>query len=326
MGSSDSGAFCFIVNDCDDDQRLDTVVARHIVQCSRTRAAGLIRGGFIRLNRHEVKPSQRVHSGEEVCGQVPLPEPVEITPEPIEIDTLYRDDAILVLNKPAGLVVHPAPGHETGTLVHGLLYHFSNFFSVGGQLRPGIVHRLDKDTSGCLVVAFNDRAHENLSRQFKARTTYKKYLALVHGRIVAHMGSIDRPIGRHPVDRKKMTVGGRHARTAHTRWQVEDRYSTATLIKLYLKTGRTHQIRVHLSALGHSVVGDSVYGSRRSDRTLEISPGNRVPVPRQMLHARRLGFDHPVTGKKMVFEAPIPADMAQLINELRRHIASLERV
>ncbi len=318
MGFSDNGAFSFIASDGDDDQRLDTVVARHVRQCSRTRAAGLIRKGFIQLNRHEVKPSQRVHLGEEICGRVPPPEPVGIIPEPIDLDPLYQDDAVLVLNKPAGLVVHPAPGHETGTLVHGLLYHYPDLFSVGGERRPGIVHRLDKETSGCLVVAFNDQAHAELSRQFKARTTYKEYLALVHGRLSGEVGSIDQPIGRHPVDRKKMAINGRHARTAHTKWQVEGRYPAATLIKLYLKTGRTHQIRVHLSALRHSVVGDSIYGPRRSSRTLEISSGNRVAVSRQMLHARCLGFIHPVTGKKVVFEAPLPADMAQLIEVLNR--------
>jgi len=201
--NTDSGAFIFTASESDAGQRLDSVIASHLIQCSRTQAAGLIRGGFIRLGNQVVKPAHRVRSGEEIQGRVPPPESSDIIPEPIELDTLYKDDHFIVLNKPAGRVVHPAPGHETGTLVHGLLYHFPGLFSVGGRIRPGIVHRLDKDTSGCLVVALNDRAHQEISGLFKARDVYKEYLALVHGAVTGNTGMIYRPIGRHPVDRKK---------------------------------------------------------------------------------------------------------------------------
>lgn len=314
--NTDSGAFFFTASESDAGQRLDSVIAGHLSQCSRTQAASLIKDGFIRLDSQVVKPAYRVRLGEEIQGRVPPPESADIIPEPIELDTLYQDDHFIVLNKPAGRVVHPAPGHQTGTLVHGLLYHFPGLFSVGGRIRPGIVHRLDKDTSGCLVVALNDRAHQEISGLFKARAVYKEYLALVHGAVTGNTGMIDRPIGRHPVDRKKMTVNGRRARTAQTNWRVVRRFPSATLIRLYLKTGRTHQIRVHLNSLGHPVVGDSVYGPRRTAGILEVSPGNRIRVPRQMLHARYLGFVHPASGKKIIFEAPIPEDMAEIIAAL----------
>lgn len=316
MDTNDSGFIYFTADDDDDRRRLDAVVARHLTDCSRTKATGLIRAGFIHVNRLKVKPSQRVSPGDEIRGRIPPPEPIEITPEPIDLDVLYQDDALLVINKPAGLVIHPAPGHMTGTLVHGLLYHFPNRFSVGGHLRPGIVHRLDKETSGCLVIAFNDRAHENLSFQFKSRTIYKEYLALVHGHLKAAKGYIDQPIGRHPVKRKQMSVGGQRPRSALTRWRVKANLSLTTLLRIFLKTGRTHQIRVHLSAAGHAIVGDAVYGSRKTSRILEIKPGVKVPVLRQMLHAQRLGFKHPKTGKKVLFSAPLHDDMKELFRVL----------
>ena len=318
--NADPGAFIFTADESDAGKRLDYVIASHLIRCSRTQAANLIRDGFIRLDNLVVKPAHRVRFGDEIQGHVPPPKSTDIIPEPIELDTLYKDKHFIVINKPAGRVVHPAPGHETGTLVHGLLYHFPGLFSVGGRLRPGIVHRLDKDTSGCLVVALNDWAHQEISGLFKARTVYKEYLALVHGTVSGNMGRIDRPIGRHPVDRKKMTVNGRHAHTAQTNWRVVRRFPSATLIRLYLKTGRTHQIRVHLNALGHPVVGDRVYGPRRKVGILEVSPSNRVRVPRQMLHARYLGFVHPASGKKVIFKAPIPKDMAAIIGALNCHL------
>jgi len=318
--NTDPGAFIITADESDAGQRLDYVIASHLIQCSRTQAANLIRNGFIRLDNLVVKPAYRVRSGEKIQGRIPPSEPVDIIPEPIELDILYKDNHFIVINKPAGRVVHPAPGHETGTLVHGLLYHFPDLFCVGGRLRPGIVHRLDKDTSGCLVVALNDWAHQEISGLFKTRTVYKEYLALVHGIVTDNIGRIDRPIGRHPVDRKKMTVNGRHARSAQTNWRIVRRFPSATLIRLYLKTGRTHQIRVHLNALGHPVVGDRVYGPRRKVGPLEVSPGNRVRVPRQMLHARYLGFVHPASGKKVIFEAPIPKDMTEIIDALSSHL------
>jgi len=311
-----TGDIRFTVTRADDGRRLDMVIASHISQCSRTLAATLIKDGFIRLDNQVVKPAHQVRSGDDIHGRFPPPDPGDIVPEAIPLDILYRDHSIVVVNKPAGLVVHPAAGHKTGTLVHGLLYHFPGVFAVGGQMRPGIVHRLDKDTSGCLVVALNDAAHQEISSQFKARTVYKEYLALVKGHKIEQTGEVNRPIGRHPVDRKKMTVDGRGARPARTLWRVVHRYPSAALVTLNLKTGRTHQIRVHLKSLGHPVVGDPIYGPRRKADTLEVSPGRRIRVPRQMLHARRLGFVHPSTGKKVQFEASIPTDMADIISAL----------
>ena len=311
-----SGDIRFTATVADDGLRLDRVIAEHIPQCSRTRAANLIKDGFIRLNGQVVKPAQPVHSGGDIQAYFPPPDPGHIIPEAIPLEIIYRDHAVIVLNKPAGIVVHPAPGHETGTLVHGLLYHFPDIFSVGGRMRPGIVHRLDKDTSGCLVVALNDAAHQEISSQFKARTIYKEYLALVNGQRIEKTGEINQPIGRHPVDRKKMMVNGKRARTARTLWRTVKCYRSTAWVRLYLKTGRTHQIRVHLHSLGHPVIGDLVYGPRRKVKALEVAPGIKVRIPRQMLHARRLGFIHPSTGKKVDFEAPLPADMSEIIKVL----------
>ncbi len=311
-----TGDIRFTATRAEDGLRLDMVIVGHYPTCSRTQAAGLIKDGFIRIKDRVVKPAQPVHSGDEIRGRFPPPDPEEIIPEDISLEILYRDDDIITVNKPPGLVVHPAPGHKTGTLVHGLLYHFPDIFAVGGRMRPGIVHRLDKDTSGCLVVALNDAAHQHISAQFKARTVHKEYLALASGRRLDETGEIDQPIGRHPVNRKQMTVHGRRSRRARTLWQVVRRYPSATLVRLHLKTGRTHQIRVHLNALGHPVVGDAVYGPRRNIHTLDTGPGRRIRIPRQMLHARCLGFTHPSTGKRVRFEAPVPPDMAAVIDAL----------
>jgi len=226
---------------------------------------------------------------------------------------------MVVINKQPGLVVHPAPGHTSGTLVNALLYHCSALGGIGGKIRPGIVHRLDKDTSGVLVAAKNDAAHLQLARQFKSREVQKRYLAMVHGRVKEDRGSVVLSIGRHPVDRKKMSTRSRKARGAETRWKVRERLDGVTLLELDLKTGRTHQIRVHCAAIGHPVVGDSVYGGRRR---LDLSGKGQngslpIKVARQMLHARWLQLAHPVTEALMSFEAPLPADMAGLIEVLR---------
>ncbi len=311
-----TGDIRFTATKADDGRRLDMVVVDHVPQCSRTLAGHLIKDRFIYVAHQAAKPAQRVCEGDVITGRIPPPDPVDLVPENIPLTVLYQDDCLVVVNKPAGLVIHPAPGHWRGTLVNSLLYHFPGIFSVGGQIRPGIIHRLDKDTSGCLVVALNDVAHQHISAQFKARTVYKEYLALVNGQRMDKTGEINRPIGRHPVDRKKMMVDGHRARRARTLWKVARRYRSTALVRLYLKSGRTHQIRVHLHSLGHPVIGDPVYGSRRKAQTLEVSPGIRIRVPRQMLHARCLGFIHPTTGKNMRFEAPIPADMADIIETL----------
>jgi 23S rRNA pseudouridine1911/1915/1917 synthase len=241
--------------------------------------------------------------------------------EPLPLDILYEDPHLLVVNKAAGLVVHPAAGHASGTLVHGILYHCPDLEGIGAEKRPGIVHRLDKDTSGIMVVAKNARAHDDLSRQFKARSIEKHYLALVVGSPKADNGRIDLPIGRHPVERKKMSARSRRGREALTLWQVRERFIGATLIDVELKTGRTHQIRVHCQAMGFPILGDPIYG--RKGAAKQITAGNPAwqavfqSAARQMLHAHRLGFKHPADDRPLSFEAPLPADMADLLEKLR---------
>jgi len=310
-------SFTIRVDVTDSGKRLDLLVASRIEDCSRSFAATLIRDGKIRVLGEEKKPGYRVRAGEEIRGHIPPPEPVLFEPEPIPIHILHEDDDIIVVNKQPGLVVHPAPGHYSGTLVNGLLYHCPNLQGIGGAVRPGIVHRLDKDTSGVLVVAKNSGAHHGLSDQFKRRTIRKKYLALVHGKMKADFGTISLPIGRHPVDRKKMSTHSKKSRNAETTWTVKERFILATLIDIDLKTGRTHQIRVHCAAINHPVMGDPVYGGRRRRMPIETTPGHRLSVPRQMLHARRLEFTHPSTHANLSFEAPIPSDMLDTITALR---------
>ena len=255
----DQSAFTILVKEPDSGKRLDLFVASRISSCSRSIAAGLIHNGQIRVQGAAKKPGYRIKAGDEICGHIPPPETVSFKPEPVKIDILYDDDYIIVANKEPGIVVHPAPGHYTGTLVNGLLYHYPEREGIGGdQLRPGIVHRLDKDTSGALVIAKNAAAHHNLTRQFKSRRVIKEYLALVHGEMESDSGAISLPIGRHSVDRKKMSTRSRKSRAAETMWRVRERFDRATLIELILKTGRTHQIRVHCAAVKHPIVGDPV--------------------------------------------------------------------
>jgi len=232
---------------------------------------------------------------------------MEARPKPIPLDIVYEDDDIIVINKPQGMVVHPAAGARAGTLVNALLAHTRGLSGIGGKERPGIVHRLDKDTSGLLVVAKHDRAHISLARQLQAREVLREYAAIVHGRVRADRGRVDAPIGRHPVNRKRMAVvfGGR---PAVTDYEVLERFAEYSYLRLVLQTGRTHQIRVHMAHLGHPVVGDPVYGSRRSPWELEG----------QCLHARRLGFRHPRTGAWMTFTTPLPEHMERVLEDLRR--------
>jgi len=305
------------VETTDSGKRLDFLVASRIEDCSRSFAATLIRNGKIRIQGEVKKPGYRVRAGEEIRGHIPLPEHAPFKPEPIPIHILHEDDDIIVVNKQPGLVVHPAAGHYSGTLVNGLLYHCPMLEGIGGEMRPGIVHRLDKDTSGVLVVAKNSGAHHRLSDQFQRRTIKKKYLALVHGKMKADSGTISLPIGRHPVDRKKMSVHSKKSRNAETTWKIKERFILATLIDIDLKTGRTHQIRVHCAAINHPVMGDPVYGGRRGRMKIEISKDYRLSVPRQMLHARCLELTHPSTQTILCFEAPIPSDMLDTITALR---------
>ncbi len=311
-----SRAFTILVDEPDSGKRLDLFVASRVSACSRSFAASLIRNGTIQVQGESKKPGYKVRAGEEVCGYIPPPEPVSYLPEPIEIDILHEDEHLIVVNKQPGIVVHPAPGHYTGTLVNGLLHHCPELEGIGGELRPGIVHRLDKDTSGALVAAKNDAAHRNLALQFKSRRIKKEYLALVHGALKPESGVISLPMGRHPVDRKKMSIRSRKSRSAKTSWRVKQHFAGVTLIELDLKTGRTHQIRVHCAALNHPIVGDAVYGGRKAGKKISIGEDQFLSVSRQMLHAWRLGFMHPATEKFVIFEAPMAQDMRDLISAL----------
>ena len=310
----DPSSFTILVDVSDSGKRLDLLVASRISGCSRSVAANLIRNGKIRVQRGVKKPGYRARTGDEIRGTIPPPEPVVFKPEPIPIDILYEDDDIIVVNKPPGIVVHPSPGHYSGTLVNALLYHCPGLEGIGGEIRPGIVHRLDKDTSGVMVVAKNDAAHHDLALQFKSRSIKKKYLALVYGRMESESGKVSLPMGRHPVDRKKMSTHSRKSRMAETTWKVRKWFEQVTLVEIDLKTGRTHQIRVHFAAIKHPVVGDSVYGGRKAGKSIAYDLFGSVP--RQMLHAWLLQFGHPKTQKTLCFEAPIFSDMADIINKL----------
>ncbi len=297
-------------------QRLDRVLTELRPDYSRSYLAQLIRSGALVVNQKTRKPSYRLSLGDVISGHQPAPEPVRYTPEPMELDILHEDAHLIVLNKPAGLVVHPAPGHPSGTLVNGLLAHCPELQRQEETFRPGIVHRLDKDTSGVMVVAKERRAHESLAQQFKQRLVRKHYLALVRGRLKADHGEIDFPIGRHPTDRKKMSIITRRGRPALTRWSVHRQFDSAALLALELKTGRTHQARVHCAAIGYPIMGDPVYGGRhRGDAALSAAVRQALAkVGRQMLHAWRLSFQHPDSGREMRFKADLAEDMQLVLD------------
>lgn len=296
----------YVVEPASATERLDLFLAK-ATGFSRSRIQRLIEEGFVLVNGRPAKPSHRVLSGELILLTVPPPEPSDLRPEPIPLSILYEDEDILVLDKPAGLVVHPAAGHERGTLVNALLHHDPAFATLGNRGRPGIVHRLDKETSGVMVVAKTEAAQFQLQRQFKSRQVKKVYLALVWGK-TKEGGRIEAPIGRHEEDRKRMGVRTQKGREAVTTYQVIKHFNGFTLLAVHPETGRTHQIRVHLSAIGHPVVGDKVYGGKRERK------GVRVKAERQLLHAWKLGFFHPRTGKWVEFEAPVPDDFKAFLS------------
>ncbi|MBC7242178.1 MAG: RluA family pseudouridine synthase [Anaerolineae bacterium] len=303
--------------------RLDKFLADHLADVSRSRIQGWIEEGRVTLDGRPTRPSTRLDPGQHIRVLIPPPEEVRILPEPIPLDILYEDDHLLVINKPAGMVVHPAPGHTSGTLVNALLARFPAWAELDwweseeedeeeagvDYPRPGIVHRLDKDTSGLLIVAKSASARGALQAQFQARQVEKVYLALVHGMPSAPAGLIDAPIGRDPRQRKRMAVVA-EGRPAVTAYRVLEPLGEYALLEVMPKTGRTHQIRVHLAFIGHPVVGDEVYGRRRS----------RLACPRQFLHAARLSFRHPVTGRPMEFSAPLPPDLQAVLEEARERI------
>ncbi|HTL59645.1 MAG TPA: RluA family pseudouridine synthase [Candidatus Limnocylindrales bacterium] len=295
-------------------ERLDAWLRSRLTGVSRGAIQRLIEEGHIRVNGRVVKPTHTPRAGEQVEVRWPEARPAEIRGEAIPIDVLYEDEALLVVNKPPGLVVHPASGNETRTLVNALLHHCRGQLSgIGGVARPGIVHRLDKDTSGCLVVAKNDQTHLALSVQFASRKVEKIYHTIVCGEVARDRGEIRAAIARHPSHRKCMAVDEEIGRQAHTSYQVLDRLEGATLVEAYLHTGRTHQIRVHFKFLGYPLVGDATYGNRQNQRLEELS-GYRAA--RQMLHAWRLSFIHPRTARRLTFEAPRPEDFLDALSAL----------
>ncbi len=284
-------------------ERLDKFIADHS-DISRSFAAKLAEDGRVSVNGKSADKKTKLKQGDEIIISVPEPELLEAQPQDIPLDIVYEDDCVIVVNKPQGMVVHPAPGNPDGTLVNGLLFHCS-LSGINGVIRPGIVHRIDKDTSGLLIVAKTNEAHESLSAQLKERKAMRKYNCIVNGNIKEDGGTIDKPIGRHPIDRKKMAVieGGREA---VTHFKVLERFGQYTLVECTLETGRTHQIRVHMASIGHSIVGDPVYGIKKE----------RFRTNGQLLHAKTIGFVHPVTGELMCFDSPLPDYFTAVLEKL----------
>ena len=313
--SESSRTETFVIEHSLPSERLDTFLRGRFPVVSRGAIQRLIEEGHILVNGQQVKPTHAPRAGEEIRVHWPEARPAEAQPEEIPLDILFEDAALLVVNKPAGLVVHPAAGHEEHTLVNALLHHCAGKLSgIGGVARPGIVHRLDKETSGCLVVAKNDETHIALSSQFASRQVKKIYHAIVCGEIPREKGEIRAAIARHPSHRKRMTVTDDTGREARTSYRVLERLRCSTLVEVELHTGRTHQIRVHFQHLGFPLAGDETYGQRQNRRFEELVG---FAAPRVMLHSFQLAFIHPRTGKKMSFEAPRPADLEDLVKALR---------
>lgn len=294
-------------------QRLDAFLAAMLPDhaLSRSRIKELIEREAVRVNGAPTKVAYRLRDGDQIAVAVPEIRKSELLAEEVEFAILHEDEDLVVIAKPPGLVVHPGCGHQSGTLVHGLLFHCDDLAGIGGEERPGIVHRLDKDTSGVMVVAKNDLTHQDLVNQFKERQVSKIYRAIVNGSPISEAGRIDRPIGRHPIQRRKMAVS-EQGRRAVTNWRVLERFDGGfAYLELELETGRTHQIRVHLAALGHPVTGDLLYGRQDRRRLVELG------AVRQCLHSYRLGFTHPRTGANLSFTAPLWPDMQQVLEFLR---------
>lgn len=292
--------------------RLDRFLADQIPDLSRSRIQALIESGQVTLNDRPCTSKKiAIQTGDRLQISIPDPQPLDLKATQIPLDILYEDDAIIIINKPAGLVVHPAPGHADDTLVNALLAHCDTLAGIGGVQRPGIVHRLDKNTTGAIVVAKTDAALQHLQAQLKAKTARREYLGIVYGAPATAHGTINKPIGRHRIDRQKMAItseerGGRHA---VTHWSIEERIGNYTLIRFQLETGRTHQIRVHTADMGHPIVSDPVYSSRHSIG---------VNLPGQALHAWKLTLQHPVSGETIVATAPLPETFVKLLDVLRR--------
>lgn len=288
---------------------------------TRSQLKRLIEEDRVHLDGRPVKPGEKLKGGEFVVVEIPEARPVTAIAEEIALCILYEDAHLIVIDKPAGLVVHPAPGHPQGTLVNALLHHCQDLAGIGGELRPGIVHRLDKETSGVMVATKDDATHLALAEQFRNHSITRRYIALIHGLMRSSHGTVDQPIGRHPLDRKKMSGQSRTGRHAVTHWRVLQRFETdrLSLVELHLETGRTHQIRVHFSEMNHPLVGDPVYGNNSRLQTIkDVQLRNRLQaLGRQALHARLLGFIHPITANYMEFESPLPVDLLSILNYLQ---------
>lgn len=298
----------FTVADIAEAIRIDKYLSERMTDFSRSYLKKLLDEDCVQLNEKPVRANHKVRAGDKICVLCPALKEAEILPENIPLDIVYEDGDMLVVNKPQGMVVHPAAGNYTGTLVNALLYYCGDSLSgINGEKRPGILHRIDKDTSGLLLVAKNDIAHRGLAEQIKEHSLTRAYQALVHGNIRTDSGTIDEPIGRHPVDRKKMAVTYQHAKEAVTHYRVLERYGRYTLVECRLETGRTHQIRVHMSKHGHPIAGDKTYGVKKEEFRLDG----------QLLHAYKVGFLHPVTGVYMEFQSPLPPYFEKICKMLK---------
>jgi 23S rRNA pseudouridine1911/1915/1917 synthase len=295
-----------IIDEEQENVRIDKVISSLNEEWSRTQVQQWIKDGNVMVNGKPVKPNYKCALNDRITIEIPEPEPLEVEPEEMDLDIYYEDKDVLVVNKPKGMVVHPAPGHTTGTLVNGLMAHCKDLSGINGVMRPGIVHRIDKDTSGLLMVAKNDLAHERLVEQLVEKTVTRKYYAIVHGVIPHEVGTIDAPIGRDPKDRQSMAVVD-NGKPAVTHFRVLERLKDFTFIECELETGRTHQIRVHMKYIGYPLAGDPKYGPKKT-----------IDANRQLLHAAVLGFNHPRTGEYMEFEAPLPKDFQDILELLRK--------
>jgi len=297
----------WVAGPADAKERIDKFAKTQLgEEFSRSQIQLWIEAGNLVVNGASVKANYKLAEGDRIVLVIPEAEPTEIVPEDIPLDIYYEDSDVIVVNKPRGMVVHPAPGHTSGTLVNALMFHCKDLSGINGELRPGIVHRIDKDTSGLIMAAKNDKAHASLAAQLKAHTVTRKYYALVHGNVSHDQGTVDAPIGRDPHDRKMYTVIERNSKHAVTHFHVVERFGDYTLLELKLETGRTHQIRVHMKFIGHPLVGDPLYGRSKG-----------IKMDGQALHAAVLGFEHPEDGRCLEFSAPIPADMEDVLQSLR---------